>query len=402
MKRKGVLCIALLLTAAALGLFGAGLWLAKPWSSRPRVAAFSGEVLLGEKPAEIGRVIDVGAVLRVKAADGSVTITYEDDGTILTLSGKTRLVYLGRSNRARCFTLTRGEVRVKAPEESAALRIESELGTVSAKGATFELFAAPMPVGAAIDTPRVLRLVVGAGWARFRVAGEGGAAETIPAGVAARIMEGQSRVLLGSRRGSGGKRQDGLFAVEWQRMIGRVPQFANAELPAGEVPPGVWVPRRPGRNGAVPGSRTRVKMLYVPLLGGVLSADGGSDEGSWCYDARRDSWKRQDPPAVRVEETAGRKPPSLPSDCRAAPVAHSPKANAFLLYGRVGEGAETWVYRNAEKRWRRLSPRANPPPRTRHALYYDPSADLFVLYGGDAGGRAYDDVWVFRLASGKW
>jgi len=44
------------------------------------------------------------------------------------------------------------------------------------------------------------------------------------------------------------------------------------------------------------------------------------------------------------------------------------------------------------------SPPANPPPRARHALYYDPSVDLFIVYGGDAQSRAYDDVWVFRLA----
>jgi hypothetical protein len=73
--------------------------------------------------------------------------------------------------------------------------------------------------------------------------------------------------------------------------------------------------------------------------------------------------------------------------------AWSPRAAAGLA---CADG-RTWTWRPGEPGWRLLDPPNNPPPRSRAALYYDPAADLFVLFGGTGPGGACGDVWVLRL-----
>jgi hypothetical protein len=236
-------------------------------------------------------------------------------------------------------------------------------------------------------------------------------------------------------------------------MLGldRAPDFTDAKISAERVPAGAWVPRWPGRNGPTPGSRTGVRMAYSAELGGGVLLESfvgearrraAADGGTWLYDARADRWKqltaavggrwsvtanqgecwdsrrgrflclRSDRPdgkvriSSRLPEGRGLQPIDLRTS--EAPGArdyfamdYSPRADAVLLYGGGGADSETWAYRCEENRWEQLDPPNNPPPRTRHALYYDPSVDLFVTYGGDGPARAHDDVWVFRLESRK-
>jgi len=425
------------LAASAAALFAAGLCLERPWKTAPRLAVFAGEVTVNGRPARSDQRLPVGSKVTVGEV-GSATLRYRD-GTQLALSEKSELTYLGPGRGARSCRLAFGRVLAKVTENAGGLEISSDLGRARVLGTVFELCVSPILAGAAMDTPRTLRLAVARGRVELLLPGQPPARQVIPAGLAAKVIEGLPRV-----RGC-----EPLPAAEWQGLLGldSAPDFADARLPAEKVPAGAWVPRWPGRHGPTPGSRTCARMAYSAELGGGVLLESfvgearrraAADGGTWLYDARADRWKqptaavggrwsvtanqgecwdsrrgrflclRSDGPdgtvriSSRLPEDRGLQPIDLRSS--GAPGArdyfaadYSPKADAVLLYGGAGGNSETWAYRCAADAWERLSPANNPPPRERHALYYDPSADLFVIYGGEGPGGVYDDVWVFRL-----
>lgn len=385
--------LAPLLALAAAGAFGAGLGLERPWSHRPRLAVLRGAVLLDGRPARAGERLRVGAVL--EAPKGGSAALLWGEGASLTLPERTKLAFLGRSRKKMSFRLEHGQALAKLPAAGEHLELSSDLGFVQGRDAAFELYAAARPTGAAADTPRIMRLAVGRGEVWLFTAGAAKPVEVMPAGTRAEVVETHETIFMEGR----------LLASEWQRLTGRVPKFADPKLPAAEVPPGVWVPRWPGRNGPTPGSRARVKMAYSRELGGGYIL--GEEKGTWCYDALRDRWRRAGAP--QSHPAAPRTPPPSPR-CGEGTVAYSP--GTYLYYGRMTRACTTWVgplrQRESfpprsgapwEPDWKPLTPppAANPPPRSGHALYYDPLADLFVVYGGQAQGRAYGDVWVLRL-----
>jgi len=294
---------------------------------------------------------------------------------------------------------------VQKPAGGQAVHVSSDLGTVSSREGTFELWVWERGSGPAIDSPRELRLAVGKGRARLTSWGEralppalrsavlrGPVRDIVPAGVAAVIKEHRAGI----------RRVPGLDRNEWQNMLGRVPEFVGREFSAAEVPAGIWILRHPGRRGPTPGSLTEVTTFYSRKLKGVvLRGQIGSAPAAWCYDATADRWRR-----VPLEQhPAEHATPPPPPGCRGAVRARSPKLGAVLLYAGAGEGAGTWVCRGSTGRWEKLQPPANPPSRRDAALCYDPSVDLFILYGGSAPGSDYNrgtgDTWVFRLRGGK-
>jgi hypothetical protein len=354
----------------------------------PRNSVVSGSeaVQLNGRAAAVDARVPVGATLGV-APGGAVTVRY-GKGCSFTLSGKARFGYAGRTRAEHRFLLEHGKVFLRVADDGPDTLIRSGLGTVRCPGGTFEVYATAAPVGIAIDTPRILRVSVAEGTAGVRVAGHPAESELVPSGVKAEVLEGEPRIIL----------RGGLGRGEWKLLAGSERRFADAELPAAEIPSGVWVPRNPGRKGPTPGSRTKVRMFYSSELSGGILLPDLEDRDAWRYSAAEDRWHRLVPEKLaKLRRPDSRTAPDPPEGSSGAAIAYSPRAAAFLLYGRVGRGAETWVCRDSEGAWRRLRPAANPPPRTRHAMYYDAAADLFVLYGGDAHGRAHDDTWVFRL-----
>jgi hypothetical protein len=393
MARRGLTrASAALAILLALGALGAGVYLHAPLSRGPRLTVLNGTARIRGGAVEPVSRLPVGLPLEVASHADAATVQYGTESRF-TLSGRSRLSYRGRSDSRFEFRLIHGRMFVSSQAGDGHTSVLSPLGSLSCRGATCEVYATAMPVGSAIDTPRVLRLAVAEGCVLLRHGRSKKEVELVPAGVRAEIREGVPRILM----------TGGLEMADWQRLTGKEPAFADSKLLAREIPAGVWVRRNPGRNGPTPGSLSGATAFYSPKLpGGVLLAGGGAEQQAWTYDAEADRWSR-----IPGEERAGLTPvagpaaPSPPGGGDAARVAYSPKAEAFLLYGRVGRGAETWIHPKGAGNWRRLLPPANPPPRDRHGLYYDPVADLFVLYGGDAHGRAYDDTWVFRLGAGK-
>jgi len=376
----------------ALGALGAGAYLHAPCSRGPRLTVLNGNARIGGRAVQPVSRLPVGRPLLVADHADAATVQFGSESRF-TLSGGSQLSYRGRSNSHFEFRLIHGRMFVSTDPRDGRVSIRSPLGRLSCRGATFEVYATAMPVGSAIDTPRVLRLAVAEGCVRLSLGKSGEESELVPAGVRAEIREGVPRIIMSGR----------LAMADWQRLIGKEPKFAGPKLLAREIPPGVWVRRHPGRNGPTPGSIGGARAFYSRRLpGGVLLAEKALAGEAWTYDAESDRWSRvaaKDREGLTPAEAPA--PPSPPPGGEAARIAYSSPAGSFLLYGRVGEGAGTWVCARGAQSWRRLVPPANPPPRNRHGLYYDPVADLFVLYGGHAHGRAYDDTWVFRLKAEK-
>jgi hypothetical protein len=373
-----------LLAVTAGALFASGAWLHWRDQGVPRVTVLSGEVLIGGQPARLNSRLPGGVTLIVSGQDGAVTLQCEQ-GVSLTLSSKASLIYRGRTARGRSYFLDHGTLFVRNAEAAPRLLITSSLGAVEAGDSVFEVFATAMPTGIAIDTPRIMRLSVGKGMARISLAGKPGQEEFVRAGVKAELREGLDRILA----------SEWLNPGEWKRIIGHRPGFADAGTAASAVPSGVWIPRHPGRKGATPGSQSGKEMRYLHKLRGAVLRAGKQDY--WHYLAAEDRWNRvaaEDFPAKSNSSSL----PAPPPDSEGV-IAYSPRARAFLFHGRVKGVPGTWKLPAGGSNWRWLDAPANPPPRVRHALCYDVAADLFILVGGDAHGRACDDLWVLRLSS---
>ncbi len=387
------------IAAACAALWILGLALERPWRALPRLAVLAGDVAVNGRPARNEQLLPVGSELAV-GESGSATLRY-GDGAWLRLGARGRLQVSGGGRTARSLRLEFGQMQAELAEDMRAVELTSDLGGVRAAGAVFELSISPILEGAALDTPRTLRVAVARGEVRFTLPeARGGGVLVVPSGLSLRRIEGLRRP----------ETPRPLLAAEWQRMLGfkSAPVFADNTLPADKVPAGVWVPRWPGRNGPTPGSRAGVGLYWSQKLGGLALSDGADRSGeTWCYDARADRWRSVSGVASVAEGEGGEdggagrirllQAAGPPASREGAALAYSPKADAVVLVGGRGGENETWVYRCAEGRWTRLSPENNLPPRMRHGLGYDPAADLFVAYGGEGPGGILDDVWVFRL-----
>ncbi len=377
------LAVPVMLMVLAASLFLSGWWQSSRMPGSPRVKVLSGRVLAGDQEVSLGSKIAAGMVLTLSGRDAAVTLQCAR-GEDITLTGEARFTYLGATSGGHDYELSHGKLFLRSTSPDIQIRVRSPLGTATLGRGIFELLASAMPTGSAIDTPRTLRLSVGKGSARLSTRGKGKSSVCLPAGIKALIREGTSRVLI-----------DGyLLPGEWEKFLGRKTGLGNAAAKVAEIPVGAWIPRQPGSKGATPGSRTGIRMWFdARLKNGVLS--GGTEE-AWLYDAVADRWARAPKPIPETSEMPPVAPQSPAGAEQGSIVAFSSRAQVFIFCGKVSGNPGTWTCRPGTRLWTRLDPPANPPPRSGHALYYDSSADVFVLYGGELQGVACDDVWIFR------
>lgn len=69
-----------------------------------------------------------------------------------------------------------------------------------------------------------------------------------------------------------------------------------------------------------------------------------------------------------------------------------------ILFGgeQIDNRNDTWVYENSI--WSKVTPEKSPPARTSHAMVYDESRDVVVLFGGsnlEIKGDLLNDTWEF-------
>jgi hypothetical protein len=369
------------LLAAAAALFGTGLGLRAAGPGSPQIRVVSGEVLLGGAVAGLGSRLAAGSVLELTGRSSAATLrSVEAESVVLT--GPARLTYLGSGSLGHVYSLQFGTAFVRLSRMDRRIAIRTPWGQCRSEGGVFEVYVSPRARGTASATPRFTRLSVADGEGFLTPFGDSGRALFVPSGVRAEVREGAKRIVVEGFRRSG----------EWQRFLGRRPGLGDEHCPLAEIPSGAWMPRRPGSRGPTPGSRSGVVMRYCRTLGlGVLH---DAEAGAWLYDAARDRWKRSRSKPPDGDGAGASKRPDPAAD---GVTAQSGRSGALLFYGTVAGRPGTWVLRPGHKRWRRLDPLANPPPRSGHALYYDAGTDAFVLFGGEFRGSARDDLWVFRL-----
>jgi len=119
---------------------------------------------------------------------------------------------------------------------------------------------------------------------------------------------------------------------------------------------------------------------------------------NWEYDLSDDAW------TVRGETQDG------PSDRRGHSMVYDSKAKKAVLFGgddgdTTLDGSnyndETWTYDPATRVWQRQFPSRNPSARVLHAMAYDSSNGVTILFGGNDGSND-DETWTYDAGANKW
>ena len=137
-------------------------------------------------------------------------------------------------------------------------------------------------------------------------------------------------------------------------------------------------------------------MTYDAESDRVLMWKGGSDNSVWAYDFNTNTWMDN--------ETVER-----PSKGVCGWLAYDSESDRSILFGGGGwEGSnttdETWAYDYNTNTWTKMEPSEVPGKLTGHAMVYNPTLDLVVLFGGRAGSgtRHTAETWTYDLNSDTW
>jgi hypothetical protein len=137
-------------------------------------------------------------------------------------------------------------------------------------------------------------------------------------------------------------------------------------------------------------------MTYDAESDRVLLWRGGSDNSMWAYDFNTDTWTDN--------ETDER-----PSKGACGWLVYDSESDRSILYGGGHwDGSnttdETWAYDYNTNTWTKMEPSETPPKLTLHAMVYNPTLDLVVLFGGRVGtGLTYSaETWTYDLNSDTW
>ncbi len=137
-------------------------------------------------------------------------------------------------------------------------------------------------------------------------------------------------------------------------------------------------------------------MTYDVESDRVLLWRGGFDDSMWAYDFNTNTWTDN--------ETDER-----PSKGAFGGMAYDSESDRSILYGGGDwQGSnttdETWAYDYKTNTWTKMEPSEVPGELTLHAMVYNPTLDLVVLFGGRVGaGSAYTaETWTYDLNSDTW
>ncbi len=91
--------------------------------------------------------------------------------------------------------------------------------------------------------------------------------------------------------------------------------------------------------------------------------------------------------------------------------AYDPNTNSLIVFGgnncSTGYFNDVWVLSDANGEagtpaWTQLSTSGTPPAaRESGSVVYDPTNNILMMYGGDAGGAPFGDVWILSNANGS-
>ena len=137
-------------------------------------------------------------------------------------------------------------------------------------------------------------------------------------------------------------------------------------------------------------------MTYDAESDRVLMWWGSPDNSVWAYDFNTNTWTEN--------ETVER-----PSKGRFGGLVYDSESDRSILYGggyyRWTDTTDaTWAYDYNTNTWTKMEPSETPPKLTIHAMVYNPTSDLVVLFGGRVGaGDAYTaETWTYDFNSDTW
>ena len=137
-------------------------------------------------------------------------------------------------------------------------------------------------------------------------------------------------------------------------------------------------------------------MTYDAESDRVLMWKGGGDNSMWAYDFNTNTWTDN--------QTFER-----PSKGAFGWLAYDSESDRSILYGGGGwEGRnttdETWAYDYNTNTWTKMEPSEAPGELTIHAMAYNATLDLVVLFGGRVGsGSTYSaETWTYDFNSDTW
>lgn len=111
---------------------------------------------------------------------------------------------------------------------------------------------------------------------------------------------------------------------------------------------------------------------------------------TWAYDVDANRW-------------VDRLPQSSPPGRRYYALAYDEGSDRTILFGGAGK-ADTWAYDYSANRWTEMTPARVPLGRLYHAMAYDPKTDRMILFGGVAvpGERPFGDTWTYDYDTNTW
>jgi hypothetical protein len=121
----------------------------------------------------------------------------------------------------------------------------------------------------------------------------------------------------------------------------------------------------------------------VVVFGGYLNlANGALASDTWEWDGS--TWTNPQP---------AHSPPAR----REHALAYDSTRAVTVLFGGYGNGGtlnDTWEWNGVD--WQQVSPFSSPSPRSGHVMAFDPTGNRVVLLGGaDSLGNTYNDAWAW-------
>ena len=158
---------------------------------------------------------------------------------------------------------------------------------------------------------------------------------------------------------------------------------------------GEWIESNPG---VAPSARQGHAMVYDPNSGAIVLFGGLDANG-----LQGDTWTWNDP-FWQPKSIPG------PSARLGHAMAYNTNVGAIVLFGGTdANGVEndmwtlTYTTLNGAYTWTQVTPATVPPPRTGHAMAYDPGCTQLVVYGGfDTNGNPLSDTWEYIDGNQTW
>ncbi|MDA0336584.1 MAG: hypothetical protein O2782_15590 [bacterium] len=149
---------------------------------------------------------------------------------------------------------------------------------------------------------------------------------------------------------------------------------------------------------AAPIARYGTAAVYDPVARELVSFAGFTTQGRFD-----DTWRFD--PAGRIWRDVTLASPQPGERCLHAAAYDSQRHRMIMFGGQRGTAAldDAWALDLATDRWSVLPPAPATGGRKFPAVTYDPSADRFLLFGGETtAGTRGGDLWALDLASQRW